>query len=243
VAKKNPNTAANALRDIEESGDRFAEWAAEHAAVILGAIAAILVLAAGVGLYFQHGTDTQDEAADALALASSQYRLAMGADPAGGAIVEPANPELAEQTRTRFADRFIEVAEEHAGTPAASIAWLEAGNLQAELGRPDAAASSFEAAHKAGGNPAVSALASTRLAGLAEDRGDAAAAAEAYEAAGRIAEYPLAGEALTDAARCWVEAGETDRALAVYQHFEAEHPDAVVTPQIESLIAELRLRR
>ena len=43
----------------------------------------------------------------------------MGADPAGGPIVEPANPELAAETRQRFADRFIAVASDHAGTPAA----------------------------------------------------------------------------------------------------------------------------
>ena len=241
MSKKKQNTAANTLRDIEETGDRVAEWVAENAVLILSTIAAILVLSAGTGLYLQHGTDTQDEAADALALASSQYRLAMGADPAGGPIVEPANPELAAETRQRFADRFVAVARDHSGTPAAAIALLEAGNLQAELGDTELAATTFAAARDAGADRAVGALASTRLARLAEARGAWAAAAELYEEAGSVESYPLAAESLVEAARCWVEAGEADRALAVYQRLEAEHPDAIVAPQVEALIAELRL--
>ena len=243
VARKDPNTAGNALRDIEETGDRVAAWAAEHAVLILGAIAVALLIAAGTGLYLQHGTNARDEAANALALATSQYRLAMGADPTGGEIVEPANLELAERTRTEFAERFAEVAREHPGTAAGIVAWLEAGNLQAELGRADDAAQSFSAARDAAGDLALGALASVRLAGLAEDRGDPAMAAEAYEAAAGVEAYPMRAEALTNAARCWVEAGNPDRALAVYQRYELEHPEEAAAPQIASMMAELRLRR
>jgi outer membrane PBP1 activator LpoA protein len=89
----------------------------------------------------------------------------------------------------------------------------------------------------------IQAVASIRLAGLAEDRGDPAADAEAYEAAAGVETYPLRGEAQTEAARCWVEAGETDRALAVFQRFETEFPDELAAPQIAFLIAELRLAR
>ena len=242
MAKKKPNTAGDALRDIEETGDRVAAWAAENAVLILAAVAAVLVIAAGGGLYVQHGSDARDKAADALAVATSQYRMAMGADPNGGAIAEPANPELAERTRTEFVERFSLVAQQHDGTAAGVVAWLEAGNLQTELGRPEDAVASFSAARDAAGDLALGALASTRLAGLAEDREDPAAAAEAYEAAAGVAAYPLRAESLTAAARCWVEAGETNRALSVYQRVELEFPDELVAPEIESLIAELRLR-
>lgn len=243
MSKKNPDTAGHALREIEETGDRMAAWAAQHAALILASIAAVLVISAGAGLYVQHGSDARAEAANALALATSQYRLAMGADPTGGQIVEPANPDLAERTRTKFAERFVEVAREHAGTSAGAIAWLEAANLQAELGRPDDAMASYSAARDAAGQLAIGAIASTRIGNLAEDRGDPAAAAEAYEAAAGVAAYPMRAESLASAARCWVQAGDLDRALSVYQRYETEYPDKVVAPQIESLIAELRLRR
>jgi len=241
--KKAPNTAGDALRDIEQSGDRFAEWAAENAALVLGAIAIVLVLAAGTGLYIQHASTARDEAANALAIASGNYRLAMGADVTAGKIEEPANPELAERARTEYAEKFADIAREHAGTAAGALAWLEAGNLQAELGKTEHAVVSFESARDGAAGLAIEAIASTRLAGLAEDRGDSTAAAEAYERAAGVESFPLRGEALTEAARCWVAAGETDRALAVYQRFETEFPDELVAPQIESLIAELRLAR
>ncbi len=243
MAKKKSNPTGEALREIEETGDRVADWAAQNAALILGAIAAVLVIAAGAGLYVQHGSDARDEAANALAVATSQYRAAMGADPNGGTIAEPANRELAERTRTKFVERFASVAREHEGTAAGAVAWLEAGNLQAELGLPDAAVTSFLAARDAAGDLALSALASTRLAALAEDQGDPAAAAEAYEAAANVAAYPLRAESLAEAARCWVEAGQDDRALSAYQRVEVEYPDDLIAPQINSLIAELRLRR
>lgn len=243
VARKKSDPAGDALRGLEESGDRVAEWAAQNAALILGAIAFVLVIAAGVGLYIQHGSDARGKAADALALATSQYRMAMGADPSGGAIVEPANLELAEQTRTQFAERFTKVALEHEGTAAGVVAWLEAGNLQTELGRLDEAIASFTAARDEADDLALAALASTRLAALAEDRGDPAAAAVAYEAAAGVAAYPMRSEALTSAARCWVEAGELDRALAAYQRVESEYPDEPVSPPVEALIAELRISR
>jgi tetratricopeptide (TPR) repeat protein len=241
--KKAPNTAGDALRDIEESGDRVAEWASQNAVLILAAIAVFLVLASGIGLYVQHASTARDDAANALALTTGSYRLAMGADVAGGRIAEPANPELAVNTRTEYAEKFAELAREHAGTAAGALAWLEAGKLQAELGRLEHATVSFEAARDGAAGLAIEAIASNRLAGLAEDRGDPAAAAQAYEAAAAVASYPLRGEALTEAARCWAEAGEKDRALAVFQRFETEFPNELAAPQVTALIAELRLAR
>ena len=41
--KKNPNPTAETLREIEASGDYVVEWASEHAALILGVLASILV--------------------------------------------------------------------------------------------------------------------------------------------------------------------------------------------------------
>ena len=85
--KQVPSPTAETLRDIEESGDRIAEWASENAALILSVIAAILVLAGGVGLYVQGQESSRDDAADALAIATSQYRQAMGKQPGSrGAI-------------------------------------------------------------------------------------------------------------------------------------------------------------
>ncbi|HPG25683.1 MAG: tetratricopeptide repeat protein [Spirochaetaceae bacterium] len=244
MAKKPPTpSASQTLAEIEATGDRVAEWASRNAALILGTIAGLLVLAAVVGLYVQHSSDARDEAADALARTTSQYRKAMGADPAGGPILEPANAELASRVRTEYADRFAEVGRVNAGTSAGALAWLEAGKLQAELGRLEDAASSFASARDSARGSAVAALASVRLAALAENRGDASAAAESYERAASVTSYPLRAQALADATRCWLDAEDAERALATYQRLESEFPESVVDPSVAALVAELRARR
>ena len=113
MTRKDTNTAARTLADLEATGDRLAEWSSQHAATILAVIAAVLVAAAGIGFYAQHRSAGRRAAANALALASSEYRQAMGADPLGGAIPEPANAEVAAETREQFSQRFVTVAGNH----------------------------------------------------------------------------------------------------------------------------------
>ncbi|MBB84881.1 MAG: hypothetical protein CL931_13820 [Deltaproteobacteria bacterium] len=242
-SKQVPSPTSETLREIEESGDRVAEWASENATMILGVIAAILVIAGGAGLYVQGKQNTRDEAADALAIATSQFRTAMGADPIGGPIPEPANPEVATRTRSEYAERFASIAAEHAGTTAAAVAWLETGQLQTQLGRLEAAAESFGRARDEAKGSAIEALGSVRLAGLAEGREDFAVAAGSYERAAAVAAYPLRANALGDATRCWAASGDTEKALATFDRLEGEFPDANVPPQVAALIAELRSGR
>ncbi len=238
--KQTPNPTAETLRELEASGDRVAEWASANATLILGVMAALLLLAGVIGLYMQAGQEARDEAANDLALATSQYRQEMGADPISGPIPEPANPELAEEIRARFVDRFAGVARDHGGTTAGALAWLEAGQLQSELGRLEAAAESFGRAREEVSGSAIAAIAESRLAHLAEERGDLTTAAEGYERAAGIASYPLRPQALADATRCWLEAGNGPRALAAYQRLETGFPDEVRPPVIEAAIRELR---
>lgn len=242
MSRKESNPTAEALREIEASGDRFADWASHHAALILGIIAGVLVLAAGIGLYTQFSASARDAASDALAAATSEYRQAMGADPVGGPIAEPANPEVARRTRTEYAARFEAIGKEHSGTTAGAIALLESGSLYAQLGESDEAAARFVAARDDSRGTAIEALASMRLASLAEERGDLGAAAKAFETASRVSAYPLRGAALAEAARCWALEGDSDSALTAYQRLEGEFPDQLLAPHISAMLDELRLR-
>jgi len=243
VARKERNPAAETLRDLEASGDRIADWASQHALVILAVVVGILVIAAGGGLWVQHRSSQRDAAADALALASSDYRLAMGGDPAGGAIPEPANPDLALQTRAEYAARFEQVGREFRGTAAGSLAWLEAGNLAAEIGRSEEAVAHFEKARvSAADHPEIASLAWMRLADMAEARGDWTAAAEAFEAAAAAEKFPLQATALSEAARCWAAAGEPEKALSAFQRLESEFPDFLPAPSIAAVMDEIRLK-
>jgi len=242
VTRKDTNSAAQTLAELEATGDRLAEWSSQHAAAILAVIAAVLVIAAGVGFYLQHKSEDRQAANDALALASSEYRQAMGAEPFGGLIPEPANPEVARTTRERFVERFVAVASEHPETTAGALAWLEAGQLSFELGRLDDAKAQFENAREGAGRSAVSALAWNRLAGLAEDAGDLAGAAAAYESAAAVPSYPLRANALGDAARCWIGAGENAKGLAAFQRLESEFPDQAASPPVEALVQSIRAK-
>jgi predicted negative regulator of RcsB-dependent stress response len=242
VTRKDTNTAARTLAELEATGDRLAEWSSEHAATILAIIAAILVAAAGFGFYVQHRAESRQAAANDLALAISEYRQAMGADPLGGAIPEPANAAVAAETRKKFSERFSAVGTANPKTTSGALAWLEAGQLALELGQKDEAKASFEKAREAAGSSAVGALAWVRLAGLAEDAGDLAGAAAAYESAAGISTYPLRAGALADAARCWITAGDSAKGLAAYQRLESEFPDEPAPPSVESLVQELRAR-
>ena len=196
MSRKETNTAAKTLAELEATGDRLTEWSSQHAATILAVLATVLVMAAGVGFYLQHRSEGRQAAADALALATSEYRQAMGADPFGGAIPEPANAEVATSTREKFSDRFTRVASEYPKTTAGALALLEAGQLALELRKKDEAKTHFEKARDSAAGTAVGALASIRLAGLAEDAGDLKGAAEAFEAASTVASYPLRAGAL-----------------------------------------------
>lgn len=242
MAKQEKNRTAETLADMEASGDRIADWAADNAAIILGAIAGVLVIAAGVGFWLQHGSNARDAAANALAVTTGQYRQAMGADPAGGPIPEPANASLAEKTRREYVEAFETVGRDHSGTTAGAIALLEAGGLYLALGEPGNAAERFASARDAAAGTPIGALASVRVAGLAESEGDLEKATAAYEAASQVASYPLRSTALADAARCAAAAGDTERALALYQRFESEFPDELIPPQIEAQLVELRIR-
>ena len=242
MTRKETNTTAQTLAELEATGDRLAEWSSQHAATILAVIAAVLVVAAGVGFYIQHRSEGRQEAANALALAIGEYRQAMGADPLGGAIPEPANAEVAAATREQFSQRFVAVASANPRTTPGALAWLEAGQLALELGKRDEAKAHFEQARDAATGTAVSALASIRLAGLAEDAGDLAGAAAAYESAAAISSYPLRAGALGDAARCWIGAGESAKGLAAFQRLESEFPDQAVAPPVEALLQELRAK-
>ena len=241
--KKDSSHTAETLRELEASGDRIADWASENAALILGVIAGILVIAAGVGMWSQHSTNEREKAVNALAEVSGNYRKAMGADPLAAEIPEPANADLAERTRREYVEQFESVGSKYAGTTVASVALLEAAKLHVELGNEAAGITNYEAARDASPESAIGAMASVRLAGLAESRGDMKTAAEAFERAAGVDAYPLRAVALGDAARCWAQANETDRALAAYQRFEAEYPDTQLAPYIEAMLAELKAQQ
>ena len=136
---------------------------------------------------------------------------------------------------------FQRVAAEHAGTEAAALAAMEAGDIQEVIGQPQAAIETWSRGVEGlSGGSALRALLWLRIAAAQEDLDDPQAAAEAYESAGRMQSYPLRYEALGDAARCFAAAGEPQRALELFEQIETEAPRLRLPDHVRQLLRELR---
>ena len=97
-----------------------------------------------------------------------------------------------------------------------------------------------EAAQSQPGGSSLRAILQQRIGQLHEDQGRWTEAAEAHEAAGQIPGFPLRYWALADAARCYAQAEQPDRALALLEQVDAEAPDLQLPAHMRVLLRELR---
>ena len=234
-------SAAKALDEIESAGDRIVLWLGEYQRSILIVAAGILVLAGGWG-YVSGSRETASSAADtALSEVQQGYRLAMGADPGGIDIPEPANVEAAREIRQDFSARYEAVAEAHAGTGPGAVAYLEAGKLRQALGETEAAVSAYEAGIAS--LPADDALRGflwSRLGSVYEQDAQWPSAAIAYGNAGSTPNYAIRGDAMASAIRAYIHAGEPSAALSVADELARAESDYVLPGSLQAQIDELR---
>jgi len=239
--RNEPDSAAETLDAIEGWGDRVAEKITQNPAPILVGAAIILVVAAVVGLVGDYSDSGTEASASALAKVQGVYRSSMGATPGSLELPEPANPETARRLRTEAIRGYEEVALEHPGTPAAAIAWLEAGKLQGQLGNGDAELQAYQnGLNEAEVESGLVAFLRVRQATALEAAGEYAAAAESYEAAAAVPLNPLKYDMLAEAARCWAQAGDSDRARSVYQQIQFEATDFLMPAYTEARLRELQ---
>jgi len=244
VARKTHNPASDALEEIQGLGDRIVESVSSNPVPLLAVLGAILLGAASYGGWTQYRAHQHGEATEALEEVRSDYLEAMGAGSGYLEIPEPEDAELAREVRQEHAERFEAVAREHAGTPAAALAWLEAGALHQEAGSSEAALEAWERALGAAPDrPALRGLVHQRVAEAHEQAGRWAEAAAAYERAGEIPEFPLRYAALAHAGRCYAEAGEVEKAVALYKRVRAEAPEAPLPEHVTTRLRELAAAR
>jgi tetratricopeptide (TPR) repeat protein len=229
------------LTEIESIAERLARWVGENPVLVLGGGAAILVLAAAIGGFLAWHRHQENTGSAALAAAELAYREAMGADANALDVPEPANPETARRVRSEGIERYLKVAADHEGTAAATIALLEAGTLRDELGEPEQALTLWQQALAGtrSGTP-LRALVLVRLARAREGRAEWSEAAAAYQEAGEVADFAMRYRALADAARCLAEAGEPERAVALYDRVRLEAPTLRLAPHVEARLEELK---
>jgi hypothetical protein len=239
LAKKAP--AHDMLEEVESAADRMAAWIGANRWAVGGVLALALSVALGVGGYESHNRSREEAASNALAKTRAAYFSALGATP--GAIEEPqlANPKAALAIQQDYLERFREVADDHDGTVAATLALFEVARLLDRLERGDESGALWERAlASASGNPGLTGLLDQRRAEGFERRGQWSDAASAHESAGNITEYPLRYWALVDAARCAARAGEGERALALYERAELEAPELELPAHLRAQYRELQ---
>jgi tetratricopeptide (TPR) repeat protein len=230
------------LEEIESGAERLAQWIASHAWLVAGLVLGTLAVAGGVSGYHSWRTGREEAASDALDRARSAYLRAMGASPGSLEVPELANPAAGVVIREEHLERFREVAEAHGGTVAGTLALFEVARLLDELGRDsDAVATVWqEALAGSAANPGLRGVVLQRIAQDHEDAGRWAEAADAHEQAGAIPAFPLRYWALLDAARCRAQAGDPERALALYERVAQEAPEIEIPAHGRAQIRELR---
>jgi len=239
--QKHPESAATTLDEIQSMGDRLAEWIGENRVLVMSVAVAILVVAAGWGIFTSSQNRAGEAASADLARVQGEYMSAMGSSPGDIEVVEHANPETARSTRTEFEGRFREVAEEHEGNASGTLAWLQVGVLQLELGDRVAAIETWSAAADGlGRDNLLRAMLLERIAAAQEDEGRFEDAARSYEAASEVPSYPLGHAALAEAARCYAEAGDTARAVALFDRLEGIEPRPQIPDSTRARLRELR---
>jgi len=242
--RRDSRQATETLQEIESVFDRLARWVAENPRQVLGLLVGILVVTASLSLWDWNRDRRATRASAAMARVQAAYLSAMGAAPGSFEVVEPANPETGRQVRQEFVARFLEVADEHAGTASAVTARMEAAALQDQAGDPEAALENWgRAASEAEDESVLKGLALVRLARALESRSRWEEAGVAHQEAGGIEEMPTRILALADAARCFAEAGDVERALAVFERIETEAPDAALPAHTKARLLELRAAR
>lgn len=230
------------LEALQGRTERLGEWVSKNPTPILGSIGTILVLALVIGLIASSRNDAAREAAESLAQARRDYRVAMGASPSSIDIAEPANPEAARRAREGAVIELGLVVDEYPGTPTAALAALDLGDLLIGLDRPEEAIAIWQAGAEATDN-ALRGMLLVRAAAQLDEAGQLLEAAEAYTSASEIDEYPLRYQALAEAARVRAAAGEDEAAVAMLQQLETDAPDFPIPDHIAMLLRELRASR
>lgn len=239
ATRKDSRAARETLEEIESALDRIEAWVSDHPPLVIAIIAGILAVAAAVGGYQAYSHRRADKASAAIATVETSYLQAMGAPAGSDQVVEPANPETARKTRKEYAKRFLDAAASWSGTTAAVRARIEAGRLLDQAGDQDGAVAAWkQAADVAHSGSLLRALALVQLAHGLERQGHSAAAADAWEKAGGVEDYPGAPLALAEAARCYADAGQDAKAVAAFKRAESLAGSEVPLPPY--VVARLR---
>ena len=241
MARKPEHKQSHVIEEIESFAERGAQWVRGHLPLSIAALLSVLGATAAIGVQGANQARDAETASDALDQVTAEFLQAMGAEPGALTVPELANPAAAEAIQIEFSELFGVVAEEHAGTVAASLARIEQGRLAATAGETDAAVAIWQGAiEDLDGNPVFQAIVEQQIAQAYESDARWLEAAESYERAGAVESYPLRYWALAEAARCLQQAGEIERARELALKLKADAPELMLPQHLSAMFEELR---
>ena len=242
--KTGSDDAQSPIAELESGLERITDWIRQNPIPLLAAVGILLASVAAWEFARSRAENREIEASNAFDEAQSGYLTAMGAEPGAVDVPQLANPEAAKRIRAEYVEKYRAVAEAHPGTLPAALAWLEVADLQAADGGSDAVLESLKRSlAEQSGNARLAGLVHQRIAQIYEDRDQLKEAAAEHEAAAAIPDFPLRYVALTDAARCYAQAGDPVRALALLDRVESESKEGATLPvSLKSLQRELRAK-
>jgi tetratricopeptide (TPR) repeat protein len=240
VAVHNKSRAPGELvEELDSVFERAAHWVGQRPLVAVAAIGGVLLVGALAGGWAALRERSSHAAEAEIAGAWDAYLAAMGASPGARDVPEPANPEVGRQARAEFAAKLLAAAQNHDDSAAAALGRLQAADLLEQNGDAEGAFAARElAAQAAPRRSAVRAIALSRYAVALETKGDLEAAAEAFAGAGEI-DTPGQVLALADAARCYAQLGQRERALELYARAEKLNA-AAIPAHVKQRLTELR---
>ena len=208
-------------------------WANDHAReIVVGAGIVLLVGGIASGIY-EWRRRAVEGAETELAAIELRYERAMGSSPGEVFISEPANAEQATQAREAALKELDAFAASHGSTGIGAIAGIKAAELEVDLGKLDAAdARLAKLADSLDANDARRAIALRLRAYTLDQRGQALAAGETYEAGAKVEGYPPRALLWISAGDAYARAGAPDRAIAAYREALATSPEVAEQAQV-----------
>ncbi|MGB3541867.1 tetratricopeptide repeat protein [Rubrivirga sp.] len=202
---------------------RSQEFFEDNRNVIIGVIAALVLLAVAIVAWRTWQANRSTEAQELLGAILTEY--------------EAGNYQAA-LDGTDTAPGLLEIADEYGSTSTGEQATFFAADALYQLGETDRALEMFE---DYGGSGLIGASALAGQAAIAEQNGDAATAAGLYERAATAFESPASTPGyLLDAARAFIAAGEADEASAALTSIV---DDWAGTPEASTAAVELGAAR
>ncbi len=199
----------------------------ENRNVVYGALAGVVVVALGIAGYAYYQTQQQEQAQQLLAQIVTTY--------------EQGNYQQA-LDGTAETLGLLEIADQYGGTQAGNLATFYAADALYRMGEFDRALTYFQRFDKT--NDLIGASALAAEAAIYESRDAFATAAKRYQEAAHQFESDLTTPRyLMDAGEAYVEAGEYEQALSVYQTIKDEYPESEQAQNIDRYIAQVRARQ